>query len=91
MGKIPLGLLVGLQHSSFNFGNHGPDFAFGDAAGRGCCDPVGIGDVAALIVDHCPVFAVVPGGDPSVADKPHQSVIYPLILNPPIVRSHTIC
>ena len=76
MGKIPLGLLVGLQHSSFDFGNHGPDFAFRDAASRSGGDPVGVCDVAALIVDHRPVFAVAPGAEPSAADKIYQSVIY---------------
>ena len=40
----------------FHLGDHGSDFAFGDASGRGNIQ-FRVGDVAALAVDHRRVLA----------------------------------
>ena len=76
MRKIPLGLLVELQHSSFHLGDHGSDFAFGDAAGRSGGNQVGVDDVAALAVDHGRVFAVEPGTGRQVVGRGEMPLVF---------------
>ena len=76
MLRIPTSRL----NRNFNFGNHGSEFAFGEAADCGFGDQVGVGNVAALAVDYRRVFTVEPGAEPSAADKIYQSVIYLTLL-----------
>ena len=45
----------------FNLRGHCPNLVFSANAGRGGGGQVGVGDVAALAVEHCGVFAVDPG------------------------------